>query len=126
MFAETMKRLRHAHHMTQAELAEKLGLSASAVGMYEQGRREPDLAIIMQLCNIFDVPADVLLSTPTTPSSYEIKDVIQDIQDRLLVAQDLTLDGVPVTMDGIQRLIDAIEVSTAVVLDQMGKEQSEQ
>ena len=126
MFAETMKRLRHSHHMTQAELAEKLGLSASAIGMYEQGRREPDLAVIMQLCDIFDVPADILLATSPKKQSFEIKDVIQDIQERLLTAQDLTLDGVPVSLDGIQRLIDAIEVSTAVVLDQMEKEQFDQ
>ena len=125
MFAETMKQLRRSRHMTQAQLAEKLGLSASAVGMYEQGRREPDLNVIMQLCVIFDVPADRLLGEPAQRESFEIKDVIQDIQERLLTAQELTLDGVPVTSDGLKRLIDAIEISTAVVLDQMGKEQSE-
>jgi ppGpp synthetase/RelA/SpoT-type nucleotidyltranferase len=92
--------------MTQAELAEKLGLSASAIGMYEQGRREPDLAVIMQLCDIFDVPADILLATSPKKQSFEIKDVIQDIQERLLTAQDLTLDGVPVSLDGMRDLTD--------------------
>ncbi len=55
----------------------------------------------------------------------ECQQLVEDIQERLLTAQELTLDGVPVTSDGLKRLIDAIEISTAVVLDQMGKEQSE-
>ena len=80
MFADKMKELRLKHHMTQADLAERLGLSASAVGMYEHGRREPDLSVILQLCQIFNVPADTLLGNPVSEQSYEIKDVIQDIQ----------------------------------------------
>lgn len=123
MFAETMKHLRRSHNMTQAQLAEQLGLSASAVGMYEQGRREPDLSVILQLCQIFQVPADLLLNEAAPPQeSLEIKDVMQDIQDRLLATQELTLDGVPMSIDDIQRLIHAIEVSTAVVLDQVERD----
>ncbi len=126
MFADTMKQLRRSHKMTQAQLAKELGLSARAVGMYEQGRREPDLSVILKLCNIFNVPADLLLQEqPARTESFELKDVIQDIQDRLLAAQDLTLDGVPVSPDDLHRLIDAIEVSTAVVLNQLGKEQDD-
>ena len=110
--------------MTQAQLAEQLGLSASAVGMYEQGRREPDLSVILQLCRIFDVPADLLLNEMVEPvqKSLEIKDVIQDIQDRLLASGELTLDGTPMSVEDIHRLINAIEVSTAVVLDQVERD----
>lgn len=124
MFSETMKRLRRSRKMTQAQLAEQLGLSASAVGMYEQGRREPDLSVILQLCRIFDVPADLLLNEMVEPvqKSLEIKDVIQDIQDRLLASGELTLDGTPMSVEDIHRLINAIEVSTAVVLDQVERD----
>ena len=124
MFAETMKHLRRSRKMTQAQLAEQLGLSASAVGMYEQGRREPDLSVILQLCRIFEVPADLLLNNMTEPvkKSLEIKDVIQDIQDRLLTTRELTLDGTPMSVEDIHRLIHAIEVSTAVVLDQVERD----
>lgn len=117
MFAEKMKELRLQHHLTQSELAEKLGLSTSAIGMYEQGRREPDLSIIMKLCQIFDVPADILLGNRQPEQSFEIKDVIQDIQERLRAADGLTLDGLPMRDEDVRRLIDAIEVSAAVVLD---------
>lgn len=125
MFADKMKELRLKHHMTQADLAERLGLSASAVGMYEHGRREPDLSVILQLCQIFNVPADTLLGNPVSEQSFEIKDVIQDIQDRLLSADHLTLDGSPMSRSDIHRLIDAIAVSTAVVLDKVEKKESD-
>ncbi len=123
MFADTMKQLRRSRKMTQAQLGKLLGLSASAIGMYEQGRREPDLSVILQLCQIFNVPADLLLNdAPPPEQSLEIKDVLQDIQDRLLSTGELTLDGTPMSFDDIQRLIHAIEVSTAVVLNQVERE----
>ena len=122
MFAEKMKQLRRSRGMTQAELAEKLGLSASAIGMYEQGRREPELSVIMELCNIFNVPADVLLGTPSAQECLEIKDVMQDIQDRLLAADELTLDGTPMSRQDIDQLIEAIQMCTNLVLNRVEKQ----
>jgi transcriptional regulator with XRE-family HTH domain len=122
MFAEKMKQLRRSRGMTQAELAEKLGLSASAIGMYEQGRREPELSVIMELCNIFNVPADVLLGTPSAQECLEIKDVMQDIQDRLLAADELTLDGTPMSRQDIDQLIEAIQMGTNLVLNRVEKQ----
>lgn len=54
-FASRMKELRKEQKMTQEELAEKLGISRSAVGMYEQGRREPDFEMLDLAAYIFDV-----------------------------------------------------------------------
>lgn len=122
MFAEKMKQLRRSRGMTQAELAEKLGLSASAIGMYEQGRREPELSVIMELCNIFNVPADVLLGTSPAQDCLEIKDVMQDIQDRLLAADELTLDGTPMSRQDIDQLIEAIQMGTNLVLNRVEKQ----
>ena len=121
MFAEKMKALRLQSHMTQAELAEKLELSPSAVGMYEQGRREPELSVITRLCKIFNVPADTLIGNPLPEQSNEIMDVISDIQSRLLTGGELTLDGTPMSEADVRRLIDAIEVSATVVLSQMDR-----
>ena len=45
-FAKRIKELRIKKGYTQAQLGEKLGISPSAVGMYEQGRRQPDSRII--------------------------------------------------------------------------------
>ena len=41
-FQNIFKRLRNSCGLTQAEMAEKLGISRSTIGMYETGAREPD------------------------------------------------------------------------------------
>ena len=56
-----MALLRIAKGWSQAELAKKIGVSASAVGMYEQGRREPSLGLVVQLSQEFGVTTDYLL-----------------------------------------------------------------
>lgn len=54
--------LRQDRGFKQADLADLLHISASAVGMYEQGRRLPSLNTVISLCQIFDVTADYLLT----------------------------------------------------------------
>lgn len=57
--------LRKSRGWSQAELAERLRISPSAVGMYEQGRREPSLDLLVQITKVFDVTADFLLTGST-------------------------------------------------------------
>ncbi len=54
--------LRRAAGWNQMELAQKLGISASAVGMYEQGRREPAVDMLIRLSELFDVSIDYLVT----------------------------------------------------------------
>lgn len=60
--------LRLQKGLSQAELGRQLGVSASAVGMYEQGRREPSLDLVVHLARVFGVTTDYLL-TGETPIS---------------------------------------------------------
>lgn len=62
MLGERIAALRRQAGMSQAELAKRLSVSPSAVGMYEQGRREPSLSALLALARQFDVTADFLLS----------------------------------------------------------------
>ena len=57
--------LRHKKGLSQAALGRKLGLSASAIGMYEQGRREPPVSILISLAKEFGVTTDYLLTGST-------------------------------------------------------------
>ena len=43
-FASILKQLRLQKGLTQPQLAERLGISRSAISMYERGEREPDTA----------------------------------------------------------------------------------
>ena len=54
--------LRQYCGLSQAELAQKLHISTSTVGMYEQGRREPSVDTLISLSRIFGVSLDYLLS----------------------------------------------------------------
>ena len=60
-FHERLRELRKFNNMTQEELSLKMGISAAAVGLYEQGRRNPDNETLIKLASIFDVSIDYLL-----------------------------------------------------------------
>jgi transcriptional regulator with XRE-family HTH domain len=62
MLGERIALLRRGKGWSQMELAQQLHISASAVGMYEQGRREPSLEGIVELAAVFGVSADYLLT----------------------------------------------------------------
>ncbi len=66
MFGARMAALRRQAGMSQAELARHLCVSPSAVGMYEQGRREPSLDRVVALSRLFGVSADYLLTGTVT------------------------------------------------------------
>jgi transcriptional regulator with XRE-family HTH domain len=61
MFGMRIALLRASNGWSQAALARRIGVSASAVGMYEQGRREPSLDLVVRLAREFDVTTDYLL-----------------------------------------------------------------
>ena len=62
MLGRRIASLRRKAGLSQAELAERLGVSPSAVGMYEQGRREPSCDILIALAREFRVSLDYLLT----------------------------------------------------------------
>lgn len=56
-----IQNLRKEKEMTQLELAEKLCISHQAVSKWEKGETLPDASIILELCEILDTNADLLL-----------------------------------------------------------------
>jgi len=56
-----LKELREQKQITQAQLSACLKISPSTIGMYEQGRREPDNEILIKLADFFNVSTDYLL-----------------------------------------------------------------
>ncbi|NGQ95054.1 helix-turn-helix transcriptional regulator [Brevibacillus sp. SYP-B805] len=61
-FHERLKALRQKHNLKQKDVAKKLGITVSAYGYYEQGRREPSVETLNQLAALFDVSVDYLVN----------------------------------------------------------------
>ena len=62
MLGERIAALRRHAGLSQAELAQRLQISASAMGMYEQGRREPSVDTLVAMARELQVSTDFLLT----------------------------------------------------------------
>ena len=63
--AENLVKYRKHFNLTQAELAEKLNYSDKAVSKWERGESVPDLSVLKQLADFYNVTIDTLISEPT-------------------------------------------------------------
>ena len=70
IFGERLRELRKMAQLTQDELAQKTGLSRSAISMYEVGRREPDFEQADDLAEFFDVSLLYLLGNTDRMMPY--------------------------------------------------------
>ena len=61
MLGEKLKKLRKEKNISQQELAEKLFVSNKTISSWEQNRTEPNLDIIVSICNIFDISVSALI-----------------------------------------------------------------
>ena len=59
---ERIRVARKSRNMTQAVLAEVVGVKLSTIGMWENGLREPNLDTIEALADIFNVPMNYLIN----------------------------------------------------------------
>lgn len=60
-FSKRLMLLRQKLGLSQEELAKRLGVSRSAVSLWELGKRSPDIPTINLLADFFDVTTDYLL-----------------------------------------------------------------
>lgn len=61
MLGLKLKELREKEGLTQSELARRLNVSPSTIGMYEQDRRRPDITMLQIISNFFNVSIDCLV-----------------------------------------------------------------
>ncbi len=85
-FQNIFKRLRSSSGLTQAEMAERLGISRSTIGMYETGAREPDFETLEKIADFFNVDIDFLLGRtdkttilPETVGQYYLNEETRQI-----------------------------------------------
>lgn len=91
MFGKRIVELRKKQGLTQSELAKVMGISRSALSLYEIEKREPDIETLSKLASLFNVPVDYILGNehkvidyannhnPTSIFCPEIASRIKDI-----------------------------------------------
>lgn len=60
-FSERLREVLNANHMSQSELAKKIGISQDAVNSYCTGKRKPPIDVLILICKAVDESADFLL-----------------------------------------------------------------
>ena len=72
---ERMRILRAGRGLTQQAVAEALGVSRSAVAMWEKDEREPNLETLAQLAKLLDVPLTALVEREEAPLPQNLRPV---------------------------------------------------
>ena len=122
VLGERIRELRKKHRMSQKELAEKLGVSTSAIGMYEQERREPDSSKLEKLCELFGVTLDYLMGRKTMqrtiPQSNDIIETFDLMAADILEHGGLMFNGEPIDKDEVGRVVEAMRLGMMLRLQQ--------
>lgn len=74
MIGNRIKKLRAEIPITQKELAEKIGVTTSMIGMYETNDRKPSYNILIKIANYFRVSTDYLLGNTKGLQEHIIAD----------------------------------------------------
>jgi transcriptional regulator with XRE-family HTH domain len=71
MLGARIAALRRQANMSQSELAQRIQVSPSAVGMYEQGRREPSVRTLIALSRCLGVSLEYLMTGEISPAEIQ-------------------------------------------------------
>ena len=89
---DNIRAARRARKMTQAELAEKVGLSRPTIALYEAGKRELTASQIVPFAHVLDTSPLFLLEgtrgggAPSSPSLSLLKPDEREMLERILQA----------------------------------------
>ena len=77
---QVIREYRKEKHMTQEEMASRLGVSAPAVNKWERGVSYPDITLLAPIARLLGITVDTLLSFEKELTSAEIGAVISEFQ----------------------------------------------
>ena len=115
-FSKVFKHLRQAKGLSQESAAKCLGVSRSAVSMWEVGAREPDFDTLELIADFFNVDTDYLLGrtdkTTIVPESYYLNNEAKEYAEFLFnnpeykVLFDASRKVKPEDIDFVRQMID--------------------
>jgi CheY-like chemotaxis protein/DNA-binding XRE family transcriptional regulator len=101
-FAENLKRIREGKGLSQHELAKKLDVAQSTIGMWESGRRTPKIDELNRMSKILDTTITRLLS-----QGKERK--VEVVKNEIYIDGKKVSELDPTDVDGIIEYINAVK-----------------
>lgn len=102
-FGDILRGLRLENELTQSELGKRIGLSTSAIGMYERGEREPDFEKLEKIAGFFNVNLNFLLGKEAVVSNKTIVGIRIPVLGKVAA-------GIPIT--AVENILDYEEISS--------------
>ena len=84
MFIENMKKARIRAGLTQAQMAEKIGVAPPTYSLYESGNREPDIKKIKQIAIILGITGNELLGIDDEGNEIGVTASLTNHEERML------------------------------------------
>ena len=117
-FPNTLKRLRTKKGITQAQLADALGIGKSTISMYEVGAREPDFEMLECIADYFNVDLMYLVRPATSDGSPALtpqdeRDIAKDLEHFMSALEgesSLMFDGDPLSDEARASIMSAMQL----------------
>ena len=111
MNGNKLRSMREKAGLLQKELATALNISTSAIGMYEQGRREPDNTTLKKIANYFNVSTDYLLDNETNDKNTEKEIKEKEILKKALVNNGYMKENEDLTDEELSKLMEFVKTN---------------
>lgn len=105
-FKDRLKILRTEMGWSQDCLAYKLGTTRSTIGNYEQGTRNPDIEMLEQIADLFNVDMKYLLGTQEKRTQNDVLDFFRE--DGFEISSN---EGIPNDIQPNEQYLKAIEIA---------------
>lgn len=112
MIKDSIKQLRRARGLYQADLADALNVSQSTVASWENGTRRPDIDMLIRLADFFGVSSDELLERDIDAAKdvdEARQDLFSDPSRKALL--NMARYGTPEAVRQVAAVIDALKAT---------------
>ena len=104
--SENLLRLRKSKNLTQANIADKLGVSFQAVSKWECGSSLPDIELLPAIADIFNVTIDALFGRSKTFTNLDDKIRIVAYRGNEIIESTDELSNITVNLEGEPRDVE--------------------
>ncbi len=128
-FSKKLKKLRIRSGLTQAELAKRLKVSQSAIGMYEQGRREPKRSVLKKICAEFKkLNINNNLNQDSNEQNFneicnDISNIANEFVEFLQSKKNILINGIPICEKNKKKIASAVELAIAITVQNENQDQ---